>query len=189
MVTYNEIKKMYELAGHRFFKGPYNVNLWAIRNPSLQVNEWNDLLGVAYQDAWGNEINLVHSGTTKPGLYWLKNKLGNINGTFILMPGQYLSCFMLGKHGKYDALVQNGMPFKGWRDNDKDGEFDFSGPIYTDVRGLNMHTESLLNETEKVGAYSAGCMVREFDREHFMVMELLKRSAEIYGDTFSFALF
>jgi hypothetical protein len=52
-----------------------------------------------------------------------------------------------------------------------------------------MHCESLINDTEKVGAYSAGCQVRAFDLEHFSVMYIAKRAAIIYGNLFSYALF
>jgi len=100
--------------------------------------------------------------------------MGNINGTAILIPDFYSACWVVGKHnGKYEALVQYKEPFRVWRDNDQDGQFDYHGVEYRDVTGLNMHTESLVNETEKVGAYSAGCQVRQFDRDHFMFMELV----------------
>lgn len=188
-LTYNEIEKVYQEKGYKFFKGPNNVNLYGIRSNSLLVNEWNDILGVAYEDKFGNKINLIHSGTTKPGLYWLKNKMGNMNGTAILIPGYFQGCWKLGEHKGYLALQQHGSKFKVWRDNDKDGQFDYQGKVYEDVGGLNMHTESLLNTTEKVGAYSAGCQVREFDKEHFMVMNLLELAAAQYGPYFSYALF
>ena len=187
--TYEKIEKTFKEKNYAFFKGDLNLNLFGIRATDMLVDEWNDILGVAYEEN-GEQKVLLHWGTTKPGLYYLKNKMGNINGTAILIPNQYRSCWIMGLHnGKYDALRQKGMPFEVWRDDDKDGELDYSGKIYKDVSGLNMHTESLINEIEKVGAYSAGCQVRAHDKEHFEVMDLIERSAEIYGEVFSYTLF
>lgn len=163
--------------------------MYGIRSRSLTTNLWNDVLGVCYLDDFDNKINLMHKGTTKPGLTWLKHKMGNINGTAILQPGQYRKCWKMGAHRGYPALCQSGPGvFKVWRDNDKDGQFDYQGTTYTDVEGLNMHTESLIIDVEKVDAYSAGCQVRAFDKEHFMVMELCELSAGLYGDLFSYTL-
>lgn len=117
--------------------------------------------------------------------------MGNINGTAILIPDFYPACWKLGEHkGQYEALVQAGTGvFKVWRDDDKDGRFDYSGKVYDDVGGLNSHTESLLNETEKVGAYSAGCQVREFNQDHEAFMGIVKRSMSLYGTRVSYKLF
>lgn len=190
-MTYHQIQAKYDLAGYPFYTKPFDLNLYGIRSPDPLVDEFNDILGVAYTDHFGNLINLEHKGTTKPGLYWLKNKLGSLNGTFILKPGHYKACFTLGKHkGEYEALVQSDKAqFVGWRDKDSDGQLDYSGPDYQDVAGLNMHTESLITQTEKVGAYSAGCQVRQFDYEHFMVMNLCKMQMLYHGKYFSYSLF
>lgn len=188
-MIYSEVKALFETLELRFYdKGIFNVNLFGIRSGFDQVNEFNDQLGIAYRDEFGNGQVLMHKGTTKPGLYWLKNKKGNVNGTFILAPGQYPNCWSIGKHKGYEALVQLGSPFKGWRDNDQDGMFDPEGRIYTDVTGLNMHTTSFKNDVDKVGAYSAGCQVRQHSEDHLMVMQVLRRSAEIYGNNFSYTL-
>jgi hypothetical protein len=190
-MTYEEIKQRYVQKGYPFYTKPYDVNLYGIRSTSAVVDEFNDTLGIAYTDLFGNEINLEHRGTTKPGLYWLKNKKGNVNGTAILVPDHYKGCWAIGKHkGEYEALIQSSRAgFKVWRDNDSDGQFDYTGPIYTDVTGINMHTESLLSETEKVGPYSAGCQVRQFDQEHFMVMQICEMQTLYHGSLFSYTLF
>ncbi|WP_420581945.1 hypothetical protein [Reichenbachiella sp.] len=187
-MIYSEVKELFEALGHRFYDhGAYNVNLFGIRKRG-SVNEFDDILGIAFRDDMGNPVVIEHKGTTKPGLYWLKSKKGNANGTAILQPGQYPGCWMLGEHKGYPALVQKGMPFKVWRDGDEDGELDYEGKTYTDVTGLNMHTTSFNNEIDKVGAYSAGCQVRQFDEDHIAVIEILKRSAAKYGNSFSYTL-
>jgi hypothetical protein len=190
-LSYKDIEEAYCNRNFKFFKGPYNLNLYGIRNPSLQVNLWNDFMGIAWQDEFGNEHNLIHSATTKPGLNWLKQKKGNVNGTAILIDEeQYLGCWKLGKHsGKYRAFVQNGRPFKVWRDNDQDGEFDYNGKVWTNATGLNGHTSSLVKKIDLVGLYSAGCQVREFAKDHFTAINIAERSLDFYKNSFSYALF
>lgn len=189
-LTYDQIKDQIKSKGYSFFEsGPYDVNLYGIRNRSTQVDEWNDVLGVAFTDNIGNKHNLMHPGSTKPGLYWLKKKMGNMNGTAILIPDQYRACWMIDEHKGYEALKQKGSEiFKVWRDADKDGQFDYNGPLHRDVTGLNMHAGPMISEPNKVGAYSAGCQVRAEDLEHFMVMQILKISCKLYGNSFSYTL-
>ena len=121
----------------------------------------------------------------------LIDKMGNANGTFILKPGQYKGALKLGKHkGRYDALVQSEKAkFVGWRDNNADRLLTMLGQLYTDVTGLNLHTTSFINEIEKIGAYSAGCQVIQDDKEFLIFMEIIKKSAELYGDHFTYTLF
>lgn len=187
-MIYSEIKAVFECLGHRFYdRGAYNVNLFGIRHLD-RVDEFNDVLGIALRDDFGNPICLEHKGTTDPGSYWLRKQTGNANGTFILAPGQYPGCWHVGLHKGHEALIQKGAPFRGWRDNDQDGQLDPDGRIYEDVTGLNMHTTSYLNEIMHVGAYSAGCQVRQKDEDHVMVMEILKRSLDLYGNSFTYTL-
>ena len=187
-MIYSEVKAMFECLGHRFYdSGYFNVNLFGIRRKT-KVDEFDDILGIAYRDDFGNGIVLEHKGTTDPGKYWLETKMGNVQGTAILIPGHYPRCWQIGDHKGYPALVQKGMPFKVWRDNDQDGDLDFGGKEYKDVTGLNMHTTSFLSEIEKVGAYSAGCQVRQKDEDHRMVMEILQVSALLHGNSFSYTL-
>lgn len=188
-LTFDNVKTVVQEKGHSWWEGEYNVFLYGIRSRSLLVDLWNDVLGVCYIDKFGNKINLMHKGSTKPGLNWLKQKKGNINGTAIVQPGQYRGCWVIGDHSGYPALVQSRLGvFKVWRDNNQDGKFDFQGPTYTDVTGLNMHTESLQTDIEKVGPYSAGCQVRAFDKEHFMVVNVCKLSNELYKGPMSYTL-
>jgi hypothetical protein len=189
-MTYKEVQRIFEVHHHVFFDdGEYNVNLFGIRKGYQVVDEFNDILGVAFRDENGNPVVIEHRATTKPGYYWLKKKLGNINGTAILVPDQYPLCWQLGEHSGYEALVQRGRPFHVWRDIDADGEFDVCGQVYKDVTGLNMHTTSWINEVDMVGAYSAGCQVRQYKADHIELMEVLRKSEDLYGNAFSYTLF
>lgn len=68
---------------------------------------------------------------------------------------------------------------------DQDGVFDFDGPIYEDVTGLNDHT-TRAHDINNVGGFSAGCTVTQDDKEHMIKMAICMRSAELYGN---YALF
>jgi len=170
-MTFDQVQALYQKHGYKFYDtGKYNVNNYGRRSSDLDtVNQFNDVRGIAFLDGFGRKQCLEWACTTKPGLTYLKDKIGNPNGTFILMPGYYPKCWKIGKHNvgkphEHDALVQSGpYVFKGWRDNNMDGEFDFAGPIYDDVLGLNDHTtreHTIVN----VGGFSAGCQVTQEDK-------------------------
>jgi hypothetical protein len=190
-MTHADVKALYAKHGYKFYEGPYNVNNYARRNKDLTtVDKFNDIRGVAYTDAFGNQINLEWACTTKPGLKPLSGGAMNPNGVAILIPGFYPKCWTVGKHkGEYPALVQAGAGiFKVWRDNDIDGNFDFTGRVWTDVSGLNDHT-TRAHQINNVGGFSEGCVVTQDDKEHEIKMAICLRSAELYAPIYSFALF
>lgn len=186
------LAKTYDKLGYPFYDtGKFNVNIFGFRNSEDVVDEFNDILGICYLDDFGRPIVLAAKGTTKPGAYWLGQKMGNINGTFVLQEGYYKGCWKKGKHhGKYDCLVQAKSDcFYGYRDADKDGKVDYDGIVYKDVTGLNWHTTSFFNDKEKVGAYSAGCQVVQDDKDYLSMLPMIYKSMEKYGDSVSYALF
>lgn len=194
-MTYNEIKSLYLKNGYPFETKPYFANMYGRRNADLKnVNQFNDIRGVAFTDDFCNEHNIEFKATTKPGLTSLIGEPMNKNGTFILMPGFWKDCWILGTHGvggnfPHKALIQRaGKVFRGWRDNNKDGKFDYSGTIYDDVTGLNDHT-TRPHEIVNVGAFSYACQVTRDDKEHFIKLAIAERHAELYGNLFSYALF
>ena len=190
-ITYDNLKSLYAQKDYAFFDtGSYNLNLFGIRSELGEVDEFNDIIGMAFRNDFGDEQVVCFKATTDPGLYWLKNKMGNINGTAILCPGQYRQCWDLGFHKGYQALQQSPVAkFKVWRDNDADGDLDESGTLYADVSGLNCHTTSFKNDVEKVGRYSAGCQVIQDDLDFHQFMSIIKKSANKYGSRFSYTLF
>lgn len=192
IITYDWIQEAYAAKGYPFITtGKYQPNYFGIRSKDMVVDEFNDIIGVAYLDSFGNRQCLTFQGTTKPGLYYLKNKLGNVKGTFIVQPGFHKDCWVPGLHNdKYSAMKQRAAGvFSGWRDADSDGQLDMTGTIYTDASGVNGHTTSQLNEIEKVGAYSAGCQVIMDDKEHAVWYNVGARAWELYKKSFSYALF
>ncbi len=189
-LNYDKLKRVIETKGYMFFdNGTYNVNIFGIRNGYDTVNMFDDIIGVAYRDEFNNPVVNIYKATTKPGLHYLKNELGNSKGTAILIPGQYRGCWTLGFHKQYEALVQQGRKiFKVWRDNDSNGKFNPNGKIYEDVTGLNGHTTSFKTEIDKVGRYSAGCQVIQDDLDFHIFLSIIKKSAFLYGDNFSYTL-
>jgi len=195
-MTYLEIRSLYQQNGYPFYDtGAYNVNNYARRNKDLNtVDKFNDIRGIAYLDSFAQPHCLEWACTTKPGLTGLSGKPVNPNGTAILIPGFYPKCWVIGKHNKgkeheHDALVQSGSGvFRVWRDNDADGKFDFTGRVWTDVAGLNDHT-TRAHDINNVGGFSLGCIVTKDDKEHQIKMAICQRAAELYSNSFSFALF
>lgn len=182
-----------------FTSGDFNLNIFGIRNPSNKADYFDDQLGVCYKEngVWKTKL---WKGTTDPGLYYLANKYRWLNpkGVAILYPGQYRGAYKIGLHGssKYEALVQSA-PLKVYRDTDLDSLLDFDpSTVQTGNFGINIHASSTTpytgTDSDKtsgsIGAYSAGCQVfaRDVDFREFMV--LVKKSAAIYGNSFTYTL-
>lgn len=189
--SFDEIRSVYLAHDYKFYSsGPWNINLYGIRYKG-KTNEFDDVIGCAYIDSFGNEQNVMFPGTTEPGAYWLGQRVGNVNGTFILDKGYWRKCWSLGLHkGRYEAFVQApSANFTGVRDLDKDGIVDYEGKRYNDVRGLNGHGTSENLKIDEVGPYSAGCQVVQRWLEYLIWINIAKMSKEIYGNLFSYALF
>lgn len=169
---------------HGYELNPKEIVPFAFRNAQWVPDAWDDKLGIIYD---GNRI-VWGMGTTQPGKSPLQRDDVNKNGVFILRPDFYKNCFQKGKHkGKYDCLVQFGSGiFKGWRDNDRDGEFDISGTLWDDVRGLNFHTTRWDKLVQRVGDFSEGCMVVHDAKKFDEIMEVVYGSDQAL---FSLALF
>lgn len=170
---------------------PFNLNLYGIRTDSNEVDTMNDWLGVmwVYQ---GNFTNLVFKGTTDPGLFYLgKDKMGNSEGTFMLLgQHQHFGLFKKGKHkGQYVALVQNSVAL-GLRDFNRNGKLDPVGGEIKEGHGINWHRARSIGRTEKVGPYSAGCQVNETESEHQLLMKIIDLALrEGWKNSFSYTLF
>lgn len=162
------------------------LNFWGIRTPQ---GEFNDFFKVWYYDGKKIVDLPLFKGTTEPGKSWLQNVLGNPKGTAVLIHNrQYKDCWMIGKHkGKYEALVQSDKSkFTVWRDNNKDGDADYSAEEYYDVGGLNFHSTKLGYSSNWIGNFSAGCQVA-WDYNYFSktVMPFIKNRNQKY---YSYAL-
>jgi len=189
--SYSYTKNIYENMKYSFFdKGNYNLNIFGIRKNETKPNSFDDLICLAYK-VDDKEYMKIYQATTDPGTYWLKNP-SNVNGTAILVPGQYKKAFKIGYHqGKYEALKQN-TKFKVYRDNDRNNVLNFSAPIYEGSSfGINIH-RATANDGQKsvqVDKWSAGCQVIAAKDDFDEFMNIIRKSAKLYGDVFTYTLF
>tara|TARA_R100001086_G_C11810957_1_gene251529 strand:+ start:341 stop:916 length:576 start_codon:yes stop_codon:yes gene_type:complete len=179
--------KKVEAKGYRIFtRGQYNLNIIGIRHRG-RPNEFDDTLALVYRDEAGGWVTREFICTTDPGSYWTNNP-GNVNGTAVLCPGQYKS-YKIDKHqGRSDALCQRLGPVKVWRtpagekiewdklDDGKEGWY-----------GINIHSSGL-NLSTAVNKWSAGCTVLADPLEWLTFMRIVNKSAEHYGNAFTYTL-
>ena len=168
-----------------FESGLYNLNIIGVRTPDDNANTFNDRLYVVYRDEWG-WLTRSWDITTDPGMYWRENP-GNVDGTAILVPGQYRGAYKLGKHrGKYPALVQTGAAVRVWRDNNRDQILD-QGKAHDGYFGINIHRASKRG-SETVDKWSAGCQVFGDPDDYECFMDIVERATEIWGPRFTYTL-
>jgi len=188
-LDYNYIEDVYIKKGYAFFDGdkPYNLNIFGIRC-ATDTNFFDDLICVAYRDQNLESIVEIFQGTTDPGKHWLKHPM-NSDGTAILCEGQYRSTYKIDKHrGKYDALCQRLGKVTVFRDNDKDSKHDLDPETeQSGYYGINIHKSNPY--IKYVDRYSAGCQVFRLDSHFNRLMFLAFKSAEIYGNSFTYSLF
>jgi len=173
--------------GYRFFnRGDYNLNIIGVRSADTHSNEFNDRICFAY---YVNNMPMLHifEATTDPGVYWREN-LANVDGTAIVVPGQYPNLWKIGKHqGRYTALKQH-RKISVYRDSNLDGKIDTNVAIDTGMFGINMHHASVNTISQNVDRWSAGCQVLANRVDFDISIALCKKSAEIHGNGFTYTL-
>jgi len=188
-LDYNYIEDVYIKKEYAFYDGdkPYNLNIFGIRC-ATDTNFFDDLICVAYRNNHLETVVEVFQGTTDPGRYWLKNPM-NKDGTAILVEGQYRGVYKIDKHrGKYNALCQRLGKVTVFRDNDKDTKHDLDPETeQSGYYGINIHKSNPY--VKYVDKYSAGCQVFRLDSHFDRLMALAYKSAEIYGNSFTYTLF
>ena len=168
-----------------FESGLYNLNIIGVRTPDDNANTFKVRLYVVYRDEWG-WLTRSWDITTDPGMYWRENP-GYVDGTAILVPGQYRGAYKLGKHrGKYPALVQTGAAVRVWRDNNRDQILD-QGKAQDGYFGINIHRASKQG-SETVDKWSAGCQVFGDPDDYECFMDIVERATEIWGSRFTYTL-
>ena len=185
----NQIQEVLARKDYLFFdkEKPYNLNIIGIRSDNAVSNSFDDHLYLIYRDDRLNLLTHRFEVTTDPGAYWLKNPL-NVNGTAILVPGQYRSSHEIRKHqGKYEALCQKA-PVKVWRDNDKDTNIDTGGKTYEGIFGINIHRSNAKTESTVVEKWSAGCTVFKKVADFNFFMDICRKAKGIYGNSFTYTL-
>jgi hypothetical protein len=168
--TYKELRDVAIKKGYQWL--PFQ--LVNIRSIADKPDAFDDLLGVVKD----GEV-IWHTGTTNPGVHWLKNFL-NPSGTAVLAEGQHLNAWVIGKHkGEYEALVQYA-PVSVYRDNNKNNKSEQIGKTIYGQYGINHHRASLSVISTIVDKWSAGCQVRNNPKEYHEFMNLCKASGVKY---------
>jgi hypothetical protein len=174
-----------ERLGHAVFtRGDYNLNIVCVRNDlAPEPNAFDDVITITYrvQNKWHS---IWYPATTDPGRYWLLHPM-RLEGTAILVPGQYRGSHQIGLHKGKPGLVQVG-ELEIYRDNDRDEYLDPVGDTRRGYYGINVHRAGT-NSTQ-VDKWSAGCMVFKSSYHCDELMTLCEQSSELYGDRFTVTL-
>ncbi len=192
-MTADQYRKVLTNKGYAFFdKGNYNLNIIAVRNDSGDASKFDDFINVVYK-LDGEWVCDVYPATTEPGPNLLRWPLKSVRhkGAAILIPAQYRSVYQIGTHGgkrKYTALVQRGGPVKVWRDNNRDAHADTGGEWEKGMFGINIHRHWGSDEREYTGGVSAGCQVFQDSRDFYEFMETCNKSADTWGNSFTYTL-
>ncbi len=172
------VRRAVEAKGYTWFDDgqPYALNIVGVRSASDRINTFDDTIYVVYRDDECCERVLKASITTDPGHHYTRVKLLNSAGAAILVPGQYLRTYDIGRHrGTYEALVQRAK-VRVWRDGNMDDKLDRGGRVHEGWFGINIHRANSRGTTAKVGRYSAGCQVFQ-DADAFKAfMTIAKKS-------------
>lgn len=169
-----------------FTEGIYNVNIIGIRSTVHHPNQFDDRICVVFKDEFG-WITRTWPATTEPGTYWL-NHPTRIEGTAILVPGQYRGCWKIGKHrGQYDALVQRKGEVKVYRDSNRDEIVDMNPDTTQEgFFGINIHKAGA--ESTEVNKWSAGCQVFANRDDFKEFMGICYSARTVWGDGFTYTL-
>jgi|TARA_R110001592_G_scaffold119939_4_gene323622 hypothetical protein len=195
MYKIQQIKATLDSKGYKWFtssKG-YDVNIVGIRNSQTEnriTNRFDDKITLSYKDLNGKWKFHCFDCTTDPGIYWAENLL-NPNGVAILKPGQYRGSHKVGLHqGKYEALRQK-KPLKVYRDGNKDKEYDLlEENVKEGIYGINIHraTAREHGKSTQIDKWSAGCQVIAANDDFKLFMEVCKKAAGIWGNSFTYTL-
>ena len=143
------------------------------------LDGWNDARVLWY---W-NEVTDTYAlyawrATTEPGLLATNSKqAAALEGVARIPFGQF-RVWQMGTHKNSDhpALVQR-KALSVYADNNKDGKRE--GDKMRAASGINQHGTSIAYNGNKVGNYSAGCLVAWNWVEHLIFMELVSHHTEL----------
>lgn len=190
--TIEQLRQALEEKGYTFFESEgrraYNLNIIGVRHSYHISNEFDDLLYLVFSDKFGGELQIHEFPiTTDPGYYYLKHPM-HVCGTAILVPGQYLGAYAIGKHNQqYKALCQIGK-VKVWREKRDIHDINPHGPIYDDVGGINIHRTKHSGSSKYVNKWSAGCQVFRNAADFDFFMGICDASKANHGSRFTYTL-
>lgn len=187
----SRVKRALERKGYKVLDDgkSYHLNIVGVRDPSTEINKFDDRMVLVYRDESGREHALEYTITTDPGEYYTRTKLLNKAGAAILVPGQYVDAYKIDKHrGKYEALCQRGGKVRVWRDGNRDDRLDRSGTTHEGWFGINIHRARARGRANEVNRYSAGCQVFQNAEDFAVVMGMARKSRDLRGNAFTYTL-
>ena len=183
-----QIEAAVKRLGYKWFEtGDLNVNIVGVRNGATGnkvTNLFDDWISISWKERgkWCYQIFLATTEPGKRGMLEGKAK----GGVFILKEGQYIGSHQIGLHqGKYEALRQCGK-LTGFRDGNRDLEFDLVQEQDVWNAGVNIHKAGV-NSTY-VENWSEGCQVFRTEQDFNEFMGIIKKAATIYGNRFTYTL-
>jgi len=185
-MTRDKLFNLMRAKGHVIFEDdskPYNLNLIGVRSNDKNPDTFNDELNILWKHR-GKWCHLVFTMTTDPGMYYLKDPI-NVDGTIIMVPGQYGGAYKNGLHKGKPALEQKN-PMRYWRDYNRDEVLDTGGEIYKSVAKTNLHHAG--KDSTFVGKWSAGCQVVANRDEFDFIMYLTFKAEKYWGNSFTYTL-
>ena len=189
IITLHALMEIYRSKGYLRYEQPSRLNLVGIRSKELVTGTFNDVIACFWKNPNMGQMDLVKfKGTTVAGLYYLLHPM-NVDGTGILVEGNYHDSHAIGlHHGKYEAFVQVG-DMKFYRDNNKDGEYDFDPKtLFTGKIGCNIHRANPEYESTLVNKWSAACMVVANPIGFDHLIYLGHEHEKLYGNKFDYTL-
>jgi hypothetical protein len=190
------IKEVMNKKGYAFFeKGQFNVNIIGVRSKEKKANNFDDTMLLIYKnkkEQWEVISSVI---TTDPGNYYLVDSPVNDRGTAILVPNQYRGVYRVDIHAAsnknfaHEALCQRGGVLSVWRDDNFDDILDHDPEsIEEGWFGVNIHRSKSSGAANYVGAYSAGCQVFKNSTDFKLFMDVIKKSKDKYGNSFTYTL-
>ena len=160
------------------------INIIGVRRTNdVEPNKFDDDIYLAWVGG-GEWQSRCYPCTTDPGTYWLESPM-RVDGTAIMVPGQYVDAYCWGLHrGNYETLVNRGPggPVKVYRDANKDDILDMDPSTIEEGHGLNLHHAG--TDSSQVNRWSAGCQVFKRLSDWHEAMAVWKASdAELFTYT------
>lgn len=189
---YGPIHAAMRAQGYRIFDNPrgFDLNVVGVRAASSEPDRFDDWMTASWRDGVaGDWAFCAWPCTTDPGLFHLRRP-AHAGGTAILQCGQYRASHVIARHrGQYEALCQKpGTTMPVHRDRNRDGRIDRDTEAVHDGTGINIHRASPARASTVVGRWSAGCQVFADPTDFAVFMTLVRRSAALYGNSFTYTL-
>lgn len=176
--------------GYTIDNRPFALNIIGVRNSkATDQKSFDDVIAYFYYDSNGKLHGNVAPATTDPSVFWLNQPMTSA-GTAILKSGEYKDTYAIGKHrNKYEALVQTLAPVTTIRDSDRNSVINYLAPTESGFFGINIHKASTgKNNVRIIDKDSAGCQVFRDEKDFNEMMNVAKRSRDLYGNKFSYIL-